>query len=70
MLQVKNRNTVLLEHPVVRSYIYEKWKSQGIGFYFLDFMFYIIFLGFLSLFVVVVNHPLSDVCKEVQNCES
>ena len=62
-LQVKHEETSLLRHPVVKSFIYLKWKKHGVKFYVGILLPYILLVGFLSLFVVTVNHPLSENCK-------
>ena len=63
-LQVKCEETSLLRHPVVKSFVYLKWKKLGLKFYVGILLPYILLVGFLSLFAVTVNHPLSENCKQ------
>lgn len=48
---------------MVQSYIYLKWKNLGSKYYAIGLIMYILLVGFLSLFAVTVNHPLSVYCK-------
>lgn len=53
----------LLQHPVVRSFLFWEWTSFGFWIYLVTMSIYGLFLLFLTLFSVMVNNPLSEVCK-------
>ncbi len=53
----------LLQHPVVRSYLYLKWTAFGGVFYFFNLFMYALFLFCLSTFSLIVNNPQGDICK-------
>ena len=61
--QVDCEETELLQHPVVRSYLHLKWNALGFHFYFFNLFMYALFLLCLSVFSLVVNNPLGDICK-------
>ena len=58
-----NERIELLQHPVVWRYLFMKWNSLGFWFYFFKLFMYGVFLICLSLFVLVVNDPLSSACE-------
>lgn len=55
-LQVENERTSVLKHPIVRSYIYEKWKTLGLWWYLSFFALFLLFISSLALFSILIPH--------------
>ena len=48
-LQINAKRTELLDHPLVRSLVYNKWSSYGRQFYYSNLFIYTLFLIFLTI---------------------
>ena len=57
MVMVRNDQEDLLTHPLVTSLLNHKWGSFGRFFYYGNLMFYMLFLTFLTGYIVVTNPP-------------
>ena len=57
------QSDLLLVHPVVMSYLREKWKKYLAVCYFLNLGLYLLFLGCLTTFTLTVHSPLDNICK-------
>jgi len=54
----------LLKHPLIGSLLHYKWKIFGLC-YFLNLLWYISFLAFLTMFALLVPSPLEPTCMSV-----
>ena len=52
----------MLTHPVISSLLQHKWFHFGLWFYLLNLLIYIIYLGFLTAFALLVVPPQSNTC--------
>ena len=62
-LQVKYKRVEILQHPVVGSFLLQKWKKFGFYYYLFTMLTYGLFLFLLTAFSMIANNPLGDVCK-------
>ena len=52
----------MLTHPVISSLLQHKWFRFGLWLYLLKMIIYIIFLGLLTAFALIVLPPQSNTC--------
>ena len=67
--QVDNERTSVLMHPVVRSYVYEKWKTHGLWRYLSYYGVFFLFFSLLALFSVIIPHPQTNTCRNLSKCQ-
>ena len=71
VLQVEYKRTEILQHPVIRSFLLQKWKKFGFYYYLFTMLTYGLFLFLLTAFSMISNNPLGDVCKcAILMCDS
>ena len=58
-----HQRTRLLTHPVVGSLLHYKWMTFGTPSFFVNLIFYVIFLAFFTLLVVLTPLPNGSVCR-------
>ena len=63
LYQVRKKRIELLQHPVVWSYLYRKWNHLGFWFFLIGVLIYGSFLCSLSIIVLSINDPQSEICK-------
>jgi len=66
LLQVQYRRLDLLKHPLIGSLLHHKWKVFGFC-YFLNLLWYILFLAFLTVFALLIPSPVEPTCKSITN---
>ena len=63
ILQVIHQRTRLLTHPVVGSLLDHKWRTFGAPSFFLNLVFYVIFLALFTSLIFVTPLPNGPVCR-------
>ena len=61
--QVKKGRTTLLSHPLVTSLLHYKWVTYGQLAYGSNLAIYLLYLGLLTAFALLVPAPNSTLCK-------
>ena len=61
-VQVQNKRTELLNHPLVTTFIAYKWKRAW-PLYLANVLFYLVFLSFFTAYALVVPNPQSELCE-------
>ena len=64
-MQVQYGRLEMLTHPVISSLLQHKWFHFGLWLYLLKMIIYIIFLGLLTAFALVVLPPQSNTCMYI-----
>ena len=67
LLQVKHERIELLEHPLVAELMSHKWNKIAMPSILLQLTLYLIFLGFLTTYVLMLPNPRGDVCARSKN---
>lgn len=61
--QVTHQRTRLLTHPVVGSLLHYKWMTFGAPSFFVNLIFYVVFLAFFVSLVVFAPLPNGPICR-------
>ncbi|GFR71015.1 transient receptor potential cation channel subfamily A member 1-like protein, partial [Elysia marginata] len=57
VIKIQAEREALLAHPLVTSLLQHKWNTFGSFFYYLSFAVYLVFLCFLTGYMVVTDPP-------------
>ena len=63
--QVENNRSELLQHPLVTSLLTHKWNQFGAWMFFINLLFYLVYIIFLTAFALTVPNPQNEMCKFV-----
>ena len=66
-LKVEHKRIELLEHPLVTELLNHKWNKIAMPSIILQLIFYLIFLGFLTSYVLLLPNPRGDICARSKN---
>ena len=58
--QVESKRNTLLQHPLVNAYLKIECNTFGRWVYFIQVLFYMLFLGFFSALTQVIPHPITE----------
>ncbi|XP_033118085.1 transient receptor potential cation channel subfamily A member 1 homolog isoform X1 [Anneissia japonica] len=67
-LMVVSKRTKLLGHPLVLTLLTHKWDCYGRYFYYLSLLIYIVFLFFLTGYIITTPPPFYHLKPTDQNC--
>jgi len=59
---VKSERIELLQHPLVTELLNHKWNKIAMPSIMLQFILYLVFLGFLTSYVLLLPNPRGDTC--------
>ncbi len=68
MKEFKRQN--LLTHPVVNAFLNSKWQKYGNIYYFVIYLFHILMVVLLSLYVIIIPHPLMELSTQATHNQS
>jgi transient receptor potential cation channel subfamily A protein 1 len=66
-IMVAAERTELLKHPLAVSLLMYKWETYGRYIYYSNLLIYVIFLGLLTTFALLVPHPETETCRAVSS---
>ena len=63
LLKVEHERIKLLEHPLVAELLNHKWNKIAMPSICLQLIFYFVFLGFLTPYVLLIPNPRGEICS-------